>query len=180
MQRRQFLTCTAAGAIAQLLTPAAMAQSNDFWSMPRSVWLYRPATREQVREVYFADGKIVWTGYARLCQVLRDTHENMAVQMSPVLLDILCGVQGWLAANGIQRPLITNSGYRTPHTNANTEGSARNSMHLAGRAWDGRVPGVSAESLARFGLYLSGGGVGFYRAKNFVHLDDGRMRFWRG
>lgn len=180
MQRRQFLTAASAGVIAQILTPTAMAQTADFWSLPRTVWLYRTATREQVRETYFADGKIIWGGYARLCQILRDTHANEAVQMSPVLLDILCGVQGWLASNGIQRPLLTNSGYRTAWTNANTEGAARNSLHMEGRAWDGRVPGVATESLARFGLYLSGGGVGFYQAKNFVHLDDGRMRFWRG
>lgn len=180
MLRRQFLKVTAAGAIAQIVTPAAMGQSADFWSQPRSVWLYRPQTREQVRETYFADGQIVWSGYARLCMLLRDSQANSAVQMSPVLLDILCGLQGWLTANGIQRPLVTNSGYRTPRTNANTEGAARNSLHKEGRAWDGRVPGVSTESLARFGVYLSGGGVGFYQARDFLHLDDGRMRFWRG
>ena len=180
MQRRQILLASAAGAIAQILSPVAMAQSADFWSLPRSVWLYRPTTREQVREVYFADGMIVWSGYMRLCELMRDTHVNSAVQMSPVLLDILCGVQGWLSAHGIQRPLFTNSGYRTARTNANIEGAARNSLHMEGRAWDGRVPGVSTESLARFGLYLSGGGVGFYQTMDFVHLDDGRMRFWRG
>ncbi len=180
MHRRQFIIAASTGAIAQMLTPIALAQTSDFWSLPRSVWLYRPATREQVREVYFADGAMVWAGYTRLCELLRDTHENKVLQMSPVLLDILYGVQGWLAANNIQRPLYTNSGYRTARTNANTEGAARNSLHMEGRAWDGHVPGISTESLARFGLYLSGGGVGFYQAKNFVHLDDGRMRFWRG
>jgi uncharacterized protein YcbK (DUF882 family) len=179
MLRRDFLRLGCAAAVADILPPTTLAQSADFWSMPRSVWLYRPSTREQVRETYFADGRVQWPGYERLCRLLRDARTGSAVQMSPVLLDILCGVQGWLAANGIHRPLVTHSGYRTEATNAATEGAVRNSLHTAGRAWDGHVPDVSAESLARFGLYLSGGGVGFYQGRGFVHLDDGRLRFWR-
>ena len=83
MHRRQFIIAASTGAIAQMLTPIALAQTSDFWSLPRSVWLYRPATREQVREVYFADGAMVWAGYTRLCELLRDTHENKVLQMSP-------------------------------------------------------------------------------------------------
>lgn len=180
MNRRTFLAASAAGAIAQILPPSALGQTQDFWSQPRSLWLYRKETNEQVKATYFADGKVVEDDYKKLCVLLRDVRANQAVEMSVVLLDILAGIQGWLMANGIQTPLHTNSGYRTAHTNANIEGSARNSKHISGQAWDGRVPMISTESLAKFAVYLQGGGVGFYQDRGFVHVDSGNRRFWRG
>jgi uncharacterized protein YcbK (DUF882 family) len=105
---------------------------------------------------------------------------NEAVQMSPVLLDILTGLQGYMAALGHVRPLRTNSGYRSRKTNDRTEGAVKNSLHTQARAWDGRFEGLSADYAVGIARYLQGGGVGFYKAKNFVHVDDGRLRFWRG
>ena len=61
-----------------------------------------------------------------------------------------------------------------------TEGASQNSKHPRGEAWDGHIDGISTTALAQFGAYLSGGGVGFYQRKNFVHLDSGRLRSWRG
>lgn len=180
MNRRSLLHAGFAGVVAQALPPSALGQQSDFWSRPRSLWLYRPATRETVKATYFADGQIIESEYNRLCVLLRDVRANEAVQMSPVLLDVLAGIQGWLAAYGISSPLHTNSGYRNQHTNGMIEGAARNSLHMQGLAWDGRVPNVSTESLARFAQYLRGGGVGFYESQGFVHIDSGRLRSWRG
>lgn len=169
------------------LVAAVMAQSfptqvlgSDFWSLPRYLWLYRKDTREQSRFCYFADGQLQWNGYAQACSLLRDVKANQEVQMNLVLLDILCGVQGWFRAYGVDKPLVINSGYRTKHTNDNTEGSAKNSMHLYGAAADIWMPGVPVDSIAKLGLYLKGGGVGFYPSRNFVHVDSGRLRTWRG
>lgn len=181
MDRRRFL-CQAAIAPALFSAASTVWGQEDFWSLPRALWLQRKTERgtEEVRDVYFADGRIVPSGYVNSCRILRDVRAGQAVQMSPVLLDILCGIQGFLLAHGHSIPLVTTSGYRSPATNAATEGAARNSMHLQGRAWDGRMPGVSGDLLARIALYLQGGGVGLYRGKDFLHVDDGRLRFWRG
>lgn len=157
-----------------------MGQPLDFWSLPRKLHLYRPETKESVVATYFADGRLIEPEYKRLCVLLRDVRAHQAVHMSVVLLDILAGIQGWLLANGHTTAMHTNSGYRSAATNSATEGSARNSRHMSGMAWDGRVPGVSTESLARFAVYLQGGGVGFYQEKNFVHIDSGRLRVWSG
>lgn len=175
--RRKILRA-ATGAIASLALPA-LAQLPNFWDMPRELWLYRPDTNEQVRAVYWANGVIVPEGYDAICRLLRDTHMNMAVQFDLVTLDIARGVFGWLQGAGVDRPLIINSGYRHPKTNA-TEGGVRNSLHTRAQAIDMRIDGVSNESVARFGLYLAGGGVGFYPGKQFTHMDRGRIRFWRG
>lgn len=180
--RRRFLSAAAA-TMASMALPA-FAQSTDFWSLPRELWIYRPPEKglpraEQVRAVYWADGKLVPEGYFALCHILRDVQQNIAVQFDLVTLDIARGVYGWLLGHGIQQPLIVHSGYRDPRTNAK-EGGKQNSFHLRAQALDLRIQGVSTESVARFGMYLAGGGVGFYPGKSFTHLDRGRVRYWRG
>jgi uncharacterized protein YcbK (DUF882 family) len=175
--RRRFLRDLAGVATAAVVP--AFGQSADFWSLPRELWLYRPATREQVRAVYWADGQLVVDGYVQICKLLRDVHADAAVQFDLVTLDIARGVYGWLRANGIDKPLIINSGFRTVHTNAH-EGGVRNSFHTKAQAMDLRIDGVSSESIGRFGQYLAGGGVGFYPSKGFTHLDRGRVRTWVG
>lgn len=175
--RRRFLQGLA-GVAAATVVPA-FGQSSDFWSLPRELWLYRPATREQVRAVYWADGQLVVDGYVQLCRLLRDVQANATVQFDLVTLDIARGVYGWLRANGIDKPLIINSGFRTGKTNAH-EGGARNSFHLKAQALDLLIEGVSPEAVGRFGQYLAGGGVGFYPGKNFTHLDRGQVRTWVG
>lgn len=176
-ERRRLLKA-AAGALASMALPA-LAQTPNFWDLPRELWLVRPSTGEQVKTVYWADGRLVPEGYNAICILLRDTHMNRAVQFDLVTLDIARGMYGWLQSFGLQRPLIINSGYRHPKTNA-SEGGVRNSLHTLAQAIDLRVDGVSTEAVTRFGLYLAGGGVGFYPGKDFTHVDRGRVRFWRG
>lgn len=176
LSRRQVLMAAAA-------MPAVMATNalgRDFWSQPRELWLERKTSNgiEKHRAVYFADGKLIWPEYIRLCTILRDVQAGQAVQMSSVLLDILCGIQGMARANGHDAPLQTTSGYRSPRTNAKTEGAAKNSLHQHGRAWDGRLSGYSAKTLADIAKYLQGGGVGLYLDRGFIHVDDGKLRSW--
>lgn len=180
--RRRFLQ-QLAGSAACVAMPA-FGQPTDFWSLPRELWLRRPAGKgqprdEEVRVIYWADGQLVPEGYLQLCEILRDVQANQAVQFDLVALDIARGVYGWLRANGIDKPLIVNSGYRSPKTNA-SEGGVRNSLHMRAQALDIRIEGVRTQALADFGRYLAGGGVGYYPGKNFTHLDRGRVRHWTG
>lgn len=175
---RRNLIRAAGGAIAAFTIPC-FAETPNFWDSPRELWLVRPSTREFVKAVYFADGALVPEGYVQICRLLRDTHLDKAVQFDLVTLDILRGVYGWLQGFGINRPVIVNSGYRHPTTNA-SEGGVRNSLHTFAQAVDIRIDGVSTDSVTRFGQYLAGGGVGFYPDKNFTHLDRGNVRYWRG
>jgi uncharacterized protein YcbK (DUF882 family) len=158
------------------------ALAADFWDQPRRLRLYRPDTKEQADVVYWEKGQLNYAGYYQACQLLRDIHQNQAVQMDTTLFDVLCGVQGWYRAYGFDSPLLVNSGFRTLKTNNSllSEGAARNSMHLYGKAADIRMPNVPARHLGQVGLYFRQGGVGFYETRNFVHLDTGRLRVWRG
>lgn len=154
----------------------------NFWDLPRELWLVRSATGEAVRATYYANGQIQPAGYWKLCALLRDVAANAMTAMDPLVLDILRGIFGFYQAWRYDQPIIINSGFRTLQTNQRllTEGAARNSMHLYGRAVDLRIPGVRAQDLGRLAQHLRAGGVGFYVDQNFVHVDTGRQRVWRG
>jgi len=74
------------------------------------------------------------------------------------------------------------SGYRSPQTNAalrrHSSGVAEHSLHLQGRAIDVRLAGFPTAKLRELALGMGHGGVGFYPQSDFVHLDNGRVRYW--
>ena len=71
---------------------------------------------------------------------------------------------------------------RSPESNAKLRaagrGVARGSLHCVGKAIDLRLPGVETAALRDAALELARGGVGYYAASDFVHLDTGRVRRW--
>jgi uncharacterized protein YcbK (DUF882 family) len=73
-------------------------------------------------------------------------------------------------------------GYRTPRTNEYLRNAwARRSaasLHMEAMAIDIRVPGVPSSELRDAALRLRRGGVGYYAASDFVHVDVGRVRRW--
>lgn len=72
------------------------------------------------------------------------------------------------------KPIVINSGYRSPKHNANV-GGAKNSQHLLATASDIRVAGLTSKELHTIILQLikagkmHNGGVGLY--PNFLHYD---------
>lgn len=154
----------------------------DFWARPRVLKLRRHRTSDYVEAMYWKDGAILPEGYWQACALLRDVRANRMTSMDPVLLDILRGIQGYYDAWRWPHPLTVTSGFRTEATNRalSKEGSAKNSMHLYGRAADCFMQGIDPVNIARLAQHLQTGGVGFYPSKNFVHVDTGRQRYWRG
>ncbi len=159
---------------------------SDFWLRPRELFLTRQGTREQIRVVYWRDGKLIPEGYWQACALMRDVRANKMTSMDPAVLDILRGILGYYAAWRYPHPLTVTSGFRTWETNKalmgkkDGEGAAKNSMHLYGRATDTYMTGISPRDIGALGMHLRQGGVGFYPAKGFTHLDTGRLRTWRG
>jgi uncharacterized protein YcbK (DUF882 family) len=150
-----------------------------FWSAPRQLWLRREHTGEQSRIVYWKDGIIDMDGYRAASWMLRDTHINQMVAMDPRLLDLLCAMQAWTSFYGFHRPIQINSGYRSRYTNEHTEGAAKNSMHMYGKAVDLVLPGLPAIYTGQLAAHYAAGGVGFYFVRDFIHVDTGRRRFWQ-
>ena len=144
----------------------------------RTLWLHRVQTQEEGHILYFQDQSLVPDGYSLLCYLLRDVRAEQVTRMDVKLLHLLFGMQAWMRSYGIRQPLRVNSGYRTPETNANTEGAAVHSKHLSGQAVDFTVTGIPSPVLAKLALKFSTGGVGVY--PTFVHVDTGPVRVWQG
>lgn len=184
--RRRFLGTLAAASALTLLpekpaaaSPVAMtAGTAAFWAQPRRLDLIRAANGERFTGCYWHNGAVEPAGYAAACRLLRDVRADVAVAMSPRLLDLLCAIQAWVRPYGYTEPMRIYSGYRTPETNAHLEGAARQSMHLRGQAADIVMPGLPTAYLGQLAARYAAGGVGFYFTKDFIHVDTGRIRFW--
>jgi uncharacterized protein YcbK (DUF882 family) len=138
-------------------------------------------TGEQVETDYFRNGDYVQDALDQIEKVLRDFRNGERHAMDPKLMDYLVAV----AAKVGSKPVFSViSGYRSPETNEKlhekSTGVSQHSLHMQGRAIDVRITGVDCAALAASALELKRGGVGYYRASNFVHLDTGAFRTWRG
>ena len=113
--------------------------------------------------------------------VLRDYRTGDRHPIDPKLLDYLYEVA---QHTGVEPVFAVISGYRSPQTNRmlheRSSGVAARSLHMEGQAIDVRLAGVDCARLADHALAMQCGGVGYYRKSDFVHLDTGRFRTWRG
>lgn len=143
----------------------------------RSLWLVRGD--DELRATYWtATGGYDRDQYLQICWLMRDVRANRVFPIDRKLLDILCGVQNWVSRGGAHAPIHVNSGYRTTTTNRSTEGAARNSQHVMGKAVDIVMPGISPVKLAGMASLFGKGGTGFYVGRDFVHVDTGDERIW--
>lgn len=130
---------------------------------------------------YWADGEYIQDAMAELNRVMRDWRTGEVCEMEPKLFDLL---------HQLGRTMETNchfelvSGYRSPKTNAMLHRIdpevAVNSLHMKGQATDISLPGRPLRKLHETALAMQLGGVGYYPDSNFIHVDVGRVRRWRG
>jgi len=184
ISRRDLLRVGGASALPLLVGRPAWAQeaperANDFWLRPRRIRL-KHASGEKIDALYWSDGEVVEEGYFAISHFMRDRVVNKGVYMHHTLLDILYGVTGWLDYYGVATDIVFNSGYRDYLRNLRIEGAVKDSLHTRGEASDIAIPGINTLQIAKFGMWLGGGGVGWYPSKGFIHMDRGRVRSWRG
>ena len=130
-----------------------------------------------VGQFYGADGYDV-TELQKLDWFLRDWRQKQSVQMDPRLFWALAVIRTVCQRAGFTGKATINSGYRTLQTNSSLEGTARNSLHMAGRAIDLTFEKVPPSQLVGCALALQIGGVGQY--PGFTHIDSGNLRTWGG
>jgi uncharacterized protein YcbK (DUF882 family) len=147
----------------------------------RRIALTNLHTGEQLDVEYFRDGAYLPRALAALEDLLRDFRNGEKHAIDPTLMDYLVDVAVQI---GVPPAFSVISGYRSPETNERlherSSGVAQHSLHMQGRAIDVRMSGVDCQDLAARAESLKRGGVGYYRASNFVHLDTGAFRTWRG
>lgn len=159
--------------------PALAMQSPA--SGKRSLALSNLHTGEKVKLDYWADGAYEPGALAQISHVLRDHRTGESHAMEPRLLDLLHRVHQEMDSSATFEVI---SGYRSPVTNAalhqKSSGVAAHSLHMEGIAIDVRLPGRKLTDLRQVALDLRLGGVGLYPTSNFVHMDVGRVRQWKG
>ncbi|MFI4890831.1 MAG: YcbK family protein [Steroidobacterales bacterium] len=183
--RRRFLKFGAAFACAgagQLLAPRAHAETGAPLSPPvRHLTLHNLHTDEVLDLDYRCGESYMPDAMARIAEVLRDFRTGEQHQIDPALMDRLHELAAALGADPLFSVI---SGYRSAQTNellrSRSSGVAQRSLHMDGRAIDVRLPGIGCAELAACAEGLGQGGVGFYRRSDFVHLDTGAVRTWRG
>lgn len=173
--RRRLLGGLAAcwGAAALPAAPARAATA------PRTLSFWHTHTGERLTVTYFEAGCYRAECLTRVNQLLRDFRTGEVHSIDPGVLDILYLLQQQAGHPGDYEVI---SGFRSARTNEllrrTTEGVAQHSMHLVGRAIDVRLQGYPTRRLHALARSLARGGVGYYPASDFVHVDTGRVRFW--
>ena len=175
LDRRQFIRAVAVSACASVA--AAYGAPPD----RRSLSFAHTHTGETLSTVYFQDGSYLAPSLEHVNHFLRDFRTNEVHSIDPGVLDILFDMQAEAHHAG---PFEVISGYRSAQTNAalrsQSSAVAEHSLHMEGRAIDVRLTEVNCADLADKALGMKRGGVGYYRQSDFVHLDTGRVRTWRG
>jgi uncharacterized protein YcbK (DUF882 family) len=177
ISRRRVLASGLAGTAA-MASRALFGAPN---STARRISLTNLHTGERLEVEYFRDAAYVPEAMASLEVLLRDFRNGEKHAIDPKLMDYLVDVAGLLATPAAYSVI---SGYRSPQTNERlherSSGVSQHSLHMQGRAIDVRMSGVDCKDLAARAEELKRGGVGYYRASDFVHLDTGAFRTWRG
>lgn len=184
MNRRNFLhaaggavlnAALVGGVSANLLVPANATTPVQ----ARQLAFVNTHTGDRFSDAYWENGAYVPGAMAAINQVMRDHRSGEVHEIDPRLIDQLHTLKGLVEASA---PFQIISGYRSPATNAalheQSSGVATRSLHMDGRAIDIRVGGVQLTRLRDAALGMQAGGVGFYEASDFIHVDTGRVRRW--
>lgn len=146
----------------------------------RRLHLYSINTSETFNRIYWADGEYLPEALAEINHLLRDYRSGAVKEIDPSLLDLLHTLNRKLENDN---PFHIISGYRSPTTNAALRSRnrrvARNSLHMAGKAVDLRLPDLHVKHLCNAAQEMRCGGVGYYAKPGFVHLDVGDVRTWQ-
>ena len=142
--------------------------------------LYHTHTGEHLDIVYRHGASYVPEALSKLDHFLRDHRTGEVHHFDPRLFDVLKE-----ATQAVGRPdaeIHIICGYRAPKSNeylrTHTSGVAKNSLHMQAEAIDIRLPGTQTSKFRDAALALGRGGVGYYTASDFIHVDVGRVRRW--
>ncbi len=147
----------------------------------RQIKIYSSRTGESLNTVYWIEGNYIKEALNEINKIMRDWRLNKVTQIDTRTVDIMAAA---LRVMDTTEPYTLLSGYRSPQTNAmlrsRSRGVARNSLHMKGQAADLRLKSRSVGQMSKAAIAMSAGGVGRYNGSNFVHMDCGPIRTWRG
>lgn len=156
----------------------AQAKANIFSS---PLYFFHTHTSETL-EVAFSHEGVEASQWQAVNHLLRDFRTEEVATMDENLLLRLAELKHRIGNQDGVFEII--SAYRSPSTNnmlrGKSKGVAKKSYHLQGRAIDVRLRGTATSDLRDAAIAMQNGGVGYYKRSDFIHLDTGRTRAWRG
>jgi len=178
--RRHFVTAVAAALPALALPRTSFAATPAARTLDaRALDFVHTHTGETLTVEYARGATYLPDALATVNHFLRDFRTGDVHPIDQGLLDLLHHLTGLTET---RRPFQVISGYRSPKTNAmlrrRSEGVAGRSLHMQGQAIDIRLADVPLAKLRGAALAAQRGGVGYYPASDFVHVDTGRVRRW--
>lgn len=178
MNRRRFLKFGAFAVAAAAAFPVT-ASVRELLPPVRTLSFYNIHTGEQLKTDYWVQGRYTASAMEDINYLFRDYRTGEVKAVDPSLLDLLHSVSRVLKSS---QPFHVVSGYRSPATNTmlaeRSNGVAKHSLHMEGKAIDVYLPGRALKELQRAALVLGRGGVGYYPESDFVHMDVGPVRSW--
>lgn len=178
MPRRRFLQLLAAGSAAAGIPQISQASPRRNY-LARELAFHNTHTGERVALTYFEQGQYLTEALQEIDNVFRDHRTGEVHPIDPNLLNVLYKLRETLQ---VDKPFHIISGYRSPLSNGemhnHSNGVAKNSLHMQGKAVDIRIEGVSTLDVRNAAISLQQGGVGYYPSSNFVHVDTGMVRYW--
>ncbi len=136
-------------------------------------------TGEEIHVAFWRSGAYLQSGLTQLNKFLRDHRTGDVTKMDPELFALVHRVY---EKSGSHKPIEIISGFRSIKTNdmlrAQGRNVAKNSQHVQGKAMDIRITDVPLKKQRDIALEMGVGGVGFYSASRFIHVDTGRPRRW--
>ncbi|SCZ57709.1 YcbK family protein [Epibacterium ulvae] len=147
----------------------------------RRLRMYSGRTGERIDMIYWIDGQYIKDAVGEISHFMRDWRSNEVKSIDLRTVDVMAAAHHLM---DVDEPYLLLSGYRSPQTNAmlrsRSRGVAKKSLHMKGQAADLRLKTRSVSQMADAALSCRAGGVGKYYGSNFVHMDCGIVRSWRG
>ncbi len=171
----------AAGAalVSSLATPATAAPPRFFFAGDGRLVLQH-AYFDTTLDVRFrhADGSYDPAALEAIAHFFRSREDGKQQAVSLRLIELLSYVQEHFHP----RQMILLSGFRSPEFNTDLRNAGRAaaqaSLHTEAMAADVMFTGLDMRRLWHRLRDLGTGGVGYYRANKFLHIDTGPPRFW--
>ncbi|MBV9330407.1 MAG: DUF882 domain-containing protein [Alphaproteobacteria bacterium] len=179
--RRTFMRSGGAVLLGAVASPMIARPASALVALPevKSLSFDNLHTGEKLKVDYWNHGSYLPDALVEVNHFLRDYRNNEVHAIEPKLLDLLSVLHARLDSKA---PFQVISGYRSPATNAmlhaESHGVAAKSLHMQGMAIDIRLADRALDVLHTTARDLKLGGVGYYPASDFVHVDVGRVRYW--
>jgi len=162
------------------LGSAMVADTGSSFKVPYRLHFFHTHTGERLDIVYRQGNIYNFDALTRISRYLRDHRTGDVREYDPRVFDLLHDLT--IALGRPEAEIDVICGYRTPSSNeylrTHGHGVAQHSLHMHAMAIDIRIPGVPTADVRDVALALHRGGVGYYAASDFVHVDVGRVRHW--